>query len=109
MSDIGDIYKAEILRAVFGPRAHEGKVHDMHRLTRLAERLADTEEAQRVLRAKGYGATGMTLLEIICSVPSEAGSMLRNLFRRTGATPASGRPADTSPSPAEVHDIWSTR
>lgn len=109
MSDIGDIYKAEILRAVFGPRTHEGKVHDMHRLTRLAERLADTEEAQRVLRAKGYGAAGMTLLEIIRSVPNEARGMLRTLFRRTGAVLASDKPADAYPSLGEVHDIWSAR
>ena len=109
MSDIGDIYKAEILRAVFGPGAHTFKAHDAHRLRQIAERLADTEEAQSILRAKGHGAAGMSLLDIVRRVPNGARGMLRNLFRRTGATLASDEPADTNPSLGEVHDIWSTR
>lgn len=109
MSDIGDIYKAEILRAALGPGAHAFKAHDPHRLQQLAERLADTEEAQSILRAKGYGAAGMSLLDIVRSVPDSARGMLRNLFRRTGATLASDQPADTYPSLGEVHDTWSPR
>lgn len=107
MSDIGDIYKAEILRAVLGPGAHAFKAHDSHRLRQLAERMADTEEAQSILRAKGYGAAGMSLLDIVRSVPDSARGMLRNLFRRAGATLASDQPAEACPSLGEVHDIWS--
>lgn len=109
MSDIGDIYKAEILRAVLGPGAHGVKVSDPHRLRQLAERLADSEETQSILRAKGYGAAGMSLLDIVRSVPESARGILRNLFRRTAATLASDKPADTYPSLGEVHDIWSAR
>jgi len=109
MSDIGDIYKAEMIRAVLGPGAHAFSAHDSHRLRQLAERLADTEEAQSILRAKGYGWAGMSLLDIVRSVPDGARGMLRNLFRRTGATLASDEPADTNPSLGEVHDIWSAR
>lgn len=109
MNDTAYIYRAEILRAVFGPTAHAGKVHDMHRLNQLAERLADTEEAQSILRAKGHGGAGMSLLQIVRSVPAEAKGMLRNLFRRSGEELASDKPAATYPSLGEVHDIWTGR
>lgn len=109
MSDIGDIYKAEILRAVFGPGAHGARVNDPHRLRQLAKRLADTEEAQSILRAKGHGSAGKSLLDIVRSVPNEAKGILRNLFRRSGVQLASDKPADTYPSLGEVHDIWTAQ
>lgn len=109
MNDTAHIYRAEILRAVFGPAAHVGKVHDIHRLNQLAERLADTEEAQSILRAKGHGSAGQSLLDIVRNVPNEAKGMLRNLFRRSGVQLASDKPVDTYPSLGEVHDIWTAR
>lgn len=109
MNDTAHIYRAEILRAVLGPQAVAPKAHDLHRLNQLAERLADTEEAQSVLRAKGHGSAGMGLLEIVRSVPNEAGSMLRILFRRSAPALASDKPTDTYPNLGEVHDIWSAR
>lgn len=108
MNDTARIYRKEILRAIYGPSAHEGKVHDMHRLNQLAERLADSEEAQGILRAKGYGGAGMTLLAIVREVPNNALGMLRTLFRREPRL-AESSPAKPYPDLGEVHDIWSAR
>lgn len=109
MNDTADIYRAEILRAVYGPTAHAAKVHDLHRLNQIAARLVDAEEAQSALRAKGHGATGMTLLEIVRELPNNARGMLRTLFRRSGTALVGGKPADEYPSLGEVHDIWSAQ
>jgi hypothetical protein len=35
------IYRAEIIRALMGDRAHECKVADMHRLNQICEHLAE--------------------------------------------------------------------
>jgi hypothetical protein len=108
MSDIADIYRNEMLRAIHGPRAHEANVHDMRRLNQLAQRLADSEEAQSILRAKGHGGAGMTLLAIVREVPNNACGMLRSLFRREPRL-TNASPSKPYPSLGEVHDVWSAR
>lgn len=107
MSDIAYIYRAEILRAVFGPNAIAAKAYDLHRLNAIAARLAESEQAMEILRAKGYGKTGMTLVEVIRSVPNNLRGVLANLFTfkpfRTGPLGKQEVPG------AEVHDIWTSK
>jgi len=107
MSDIAHIYRAEILRAVQGPKWSALRVHDIDRLNAIAQRLAESEEAMGILRAKGYGKTGMTLAEVIRAIPNNVRGMLTNLFTfkpfRTG--PLGQKPEVT----AEVHDIWTSK
>jgi hypothetical protein len=102
MSTVAARYRAVILRAVFGSYANEGKVHDMHRLNQLCEHLAHCEEAQTALRAKGYGRSGMTFLEVVREVPVNALGRIKGWF----APKASAAPY---PELGEVHDIWTAR
>jgi hypothetical protein len=96
-----DIYRAELIRAAFGDRAHETKVADLHRLNQYAERLAESERAQSILRAKGYGIAGTSFVELASSVPDYAPGILRSIFRR-------GPAPDYRPR-GDIFDIWTTR
>lgn len=109
MNDTARIYRAEILRAVLGPGAPPSKAVDLERLNQFARHLADCEQAQAILRAKGHGAVGMTFVEIARGVPENVRGLLRGLFRRSGADLVSDRPNDTYAGSGEVHDIWSAR
>jgi hypothetical protein len=103
-----DVYRAEILRAVLGAHAHEAKVADPARLNRIAAHLVDCEDAKSILRAKGYGAAGMTFVELARSLPENVRGLLRDLFRkqrRTAPMPSTGQYPDLG----EGHDIWSAR
>jgi hypothetical protein len=102
MNNTARIYRAEMIRAVLGPRASELKAADMARLNRIAEHLAHCEEAQAALRAKGYGRAGMTFLEVVREVPVNALGRIKGWF----APKASAAPY---PELGEVHDIWSAR
>lgn len=81
MKDAAKIYRVEILRAVLGPAAHTGKVHDMARLNQIAEHLANCEDAQSILRAKGHGSAGMTFVEVARDVPPNVRQVIKRLFR----------------------------
>jgi len=102
MNDVALRYRATILRAVFGSYASEGKVHDLHRLNQLCEHLAQCEEAQTALRARGYGRAGMTFIEIVREVPVNALGRIKNWFGPSAAA----KPRKDS---EEVFDIWSSR
>ena len=80
MNDTALRYRATILRAVFGSYASEGKVQDLHRLNQLCEHLAQCEEAQTALRARGYGRAGMTFLEIVRQVPINGLGRIKTWF-----------------------------
>lgn len=99
-----EIYRAVILRAVLGPRASTTKVADLERLNRIADHLAECEEAQRILRRKGYGKSGMTFIELAASVPDHVRQVLRSLF-----SPAGTRMAEDRAELDEAFDIWSSR
>lgn len=107
MSDVAYIYRAEILRAVLGPKWSAIGVHDLNRLNDIASRLAESEEAMGILQSKGYRKTGMTLGEAVRGIPNNVRGVLANLFTlkpfRTGPL---GRKEEQG---AEVHDIWSSR
>jgi hypothetical protein len=75
------IYRDEIIRAVLGDRAHEGKVANMTRLTQIAERLAECESAQDILRKKGHGQAGTSIVDVAKAVPENAKQVLQNPFR----------------------------
>lgn len=102
MNNIARIYRAEILRAVLGSGAHEAKAADIERLNRIAEHLASCEDAQAALRAKGYGTSGMTFIEVVREVPASAPRWLKNLF-------ASKLVAKPHPGLGEVHGSWGAR
>lgn len=103
MTRIGEIYRGEILRAVFGKAASELKVADLARLNQLCERLAECEEAQTALRARGYGRAGMTFIEIVREVPERSfkapapRGILQQIFR-----PAPSRTDGLRYSPEEI-------
>jgi hypothetical protein len=102
MNDAALRYRAVILRAVFGSYANEAKVQDLNRINQLCEHLAQCEDAQTALRARGYGRAGMTLLDVVREVPVSALGRLKTLF-----APA------TQPAPQseidKLLDIWSSR
>lgn len=102
MTNTADIYRAELIRAAFGDRAHETKVADLHRLNQYAERLAECEQAHEILRHKGYGRAGQSIVDIARSLPDNVRGLLRSLFRRTPASPVDH-------DPRELHDIWTSR
>lgn len=49
-------------------------------LDRMAERLAEAEDAMATLRAKGWGQAGTSLAEVAKCVPENAKQVLANLF-----------------------------
>jgi hypothetical protein len=104
MDDSARIYRAVILRAVLGPSANIAKVDDLARLNRLCEHLADCEQAQRILKRKGYGKAGMTFIELACSVPDHVKGIFRGLLRSAGVK----LPEDRSKID-EAFDIWTSR
>lgn len=108
MKGPADIYRAEILRAVFGERANEAKVHDPARLSRVVENLVDCEDAKSILRAKGYGRAGASFVELAREVPNNVRQMLKNLFRPTSLARVSSEDAPY-PDLNEVLDIWTAR
>jgi hypothetical protein len=102
MSNIANIYAAEILRAVHGPRASDLKVADPVRLQQIAARLAESEEAHGALRAKGYGHAGTTLMEVVREVPVDALGRIKGWFApKASATPY--------PDLGEAQNEWSLR
>lgn len=101
MTSPADIYRAELIRAAFGDRAHEATVADLHRLTQYAKRLAECEQAQAILRHKGYGIAGTSFVELASSVPDHAPGILRTIFRRGSAPDYRQR--------GDIFDIWTSR
>jgi hypothetical protein len=64
------VYEDQMILAVRGTRpAILHQPADRTRLAALARRLSDAEIALTGLRAKGYGRTGMTLVEIVDALP----------------------------------------
>jgi len=78
--NIADIYRAEILRAAFGPRYSELKAHDIAHLNRIAGILAEAEAAKEALQAKGYGRGGRTFIELTREVPDNSPALLAKMF-----------------------------
>jgi len=80
MNNIAKIYRATILRAVFGPAASELKVHDMARLNQFAEHLADCEAARSAMHAKGYGRGASLFVDVVREAPDNSPAMLKRMF-----------------------------
>lgn len=73
MTDVALIYRDQMVRAVLGSRpAILAKEADTTALDRMAARLADAEKALELLRAKGYGNSGMLLHEVVITVPAQS-------------------------------------
>lgn len=100
MNDVARIYRAEILRAVLGGNPPPAKAHDLARLNQIAEHLAECEEAQTILRAKGHGCAGMSFVDVARSVPENVKQILRDIFK-SKPTPS---PANADIS--EAHEPW---
>jgi len=98
MNDIARIYRAEMLRAVLGPGAHPAKAADLHRLNQLAEHMAKCEEAQTILRAKGHGGPGTTIVEAARQVPTNVKQIIRALFAAPAAPREQGK--------EQAHEPW---
>lgn len=81
MNNIARIYRAEILRAAFGPGAAPAQAADLNRLNQIAERLAECEEVHGILRAKGHGRPGTTIVDSARQVPSNSPQVMKDLFR----------------------------
>jgi fructose 1,6-bisphosphatase len=90
MKGPADVYRAEILRAVMGDHANVCKVANIERLNQIAAHLVDCEDAKAILRAKGYGAAGMTFVELAKSLPENVRGILREIFksRKLSAQPS---------------------
>lgn len=98
MNDIARIYRAEILRAVLGGNPPPANAHDLTRLNQIAEHLAECEEAQTILRAKGHGRAGMSFVDMARSVPENVKQILRDIFKT--------KSAPVAPDISEAHEPW---
>jgi len=86
MIDLPRVYRDQMIRAVLGTSpAILAREANTTALESLSQRLADAEEAMEMARAKGYGARGQSLVEMIKALP----------------------PAP--PAPAQLNDVWSSR
>jgi hypothetical protein len=66
-----EVYRDQIIRAVTGNQpAMVFHVTDETALRRLSERLAESERAFEIVRAKGYGRPGLLLQEVAALVPN---------------------------------------
>ncbi len=100
MNDIARIYRAEILRAVLGGNPPPAKAHDLARLNQIAEHLAECEEAQVILRAKGHGRASMSLVDMARNVPENVKQILRDIFKSKPV------PSPANPDISEAHEPW---
>lgn len=86
MINLVRVYRDQMIRAVLGSRpAILAREANTTALEQMAQRLADAEEALELLRARGYGMRGQTLVEVVRALP----------------------PAP--PGPTQLHDVWSSR
>jgi hypothetical protein len=70
MPDLNLIYRDQMIRAVLGTRpAILAKEADTAALDCFCQRLADAEEAIRLLCAKGYGWPSQSLVDLARAVP----------------------------------------
>jgi hypothetical protein len=70
MIDVPYMYRDLMVRCVLGERPAMLAQHvDIVLLDRLAQRLAEAEMALELLRAKGHGQRGMSLLDMIKALP----------------------------------------
>lgn len=73
MNNIARICSAEILRATFGSDAAPAHSADLARLNQSTQHLASGHDAQELLRAIGYAAAGMSVVDVARSrYPAEA-------------------------------------
>jgi len=64
--DLKTVYRDQMVRGVLGERpAILAKEADTALLSNLAQRLAEAEAATELLRAKGYGRRGMSILDMV--------------------------------------------
>jgi hypothetical protein len=108
MNETARIYRAEILRAMTGNAFNTERVHDLHRLNRLCEHLAECEHAQTILRAKGHGTAGTTFVDLAHSVPDSIPGKIKSMFHRTDPKPIMVT-EHGYPDIGELHDIWGVR
>jgi len=68
--DVPTVYRDQMVRGVLGTRpAMLAKEADTTLLNNLAQRLAEAEAGTELLRAKGYGTRGVSLLDMIKALP----------------------------------------
>lgn len=66
MTDIALIYRDQLVRAVIGTRpAMQAKEADPRALSRLCDRLVESEEALELARAAGYGQRGESIADVV--------------------------------------------
>lgn len=70
MHDLKLVYRDQIIRYVLGTRpAVLATEADTTGLERICQRLAESEMACELLRAKGYGARGVSIVDMIKTLP----------------------------------------
>lgn len=68
--DLPTVYLDQMVRAAIGTRpAMLAKTADTATLRRMAQTLAENEAAVELLRAKGYGKRGMSILDMVRALP----------------------------------------
>lgn len=105
MNEIAKMYRAEILRAVLGSGLSTANVANLTRLNQIAEHLAECENAQTILRAKGHGGAGMTFVDVVRSVPDSIEGKIKRLFS-SGERKVVTVIKHAYPDIGEVHDAW---
>lgn len=70
---IQQTYRHQMVRAVLGEVPAEcARVASPTEVNRLAQHLADCEEACAILRAKGWGKPGVSFIDVAKAVPEKA-------------------------------------
>jgi hypothetical protein len=70
-----EIYRSQLIAAFFVDRPIViARVADLAALDRICERLLESEQAHRTLRAKGYGRAWFSIAEIAEDVPDKSKS-----------------------------------
>ena len=83
MNDVALIYRDQMVRGVLGTRpAILAKEANTTLLDSLAHRLADSEMAMELLRAKGYGHRGQSIADMVKALPPapEAGPAVHDIW-----------------------------
>lgn len=70
---IQQAYRHQLVRSVLGEVPAEcARVHNPTEVDRMAQHLADCEQACSILRAKGYGKPGVSFIDVAKAMPEKA-------------------------------------
>lgn len=71
MTDLDQVYRSQIVRAIYGMGPGKiRRVDDETALARIVECLAEADQVKAILRAKGWGVAGTSVVDVANMVPN---------------------------------------